>query len=400
MRASLFALLFLTACGAPLPGADAGLMTSDSGVVTADAGFDAGLPDAGQPDAGSADAGIVTVLRVRYPAGTQAVFARGSKAPFNWNTGLPMVKVNDDTWTLTVTTLAEDLEWKPLLDDTTWSKGPNYRGRLGAVNEIAPHFFRDNGMWTIRWPAFASTLLGNTRGVYVYLPPTYLENAAARLPVVYMHDGQNLFDPNAAFGGVTWGVPQTMDSAAGDGRFREAIVVGPENAGAARIAEYTPTADPMYGGGNGDLYLRMLVEELKPRVDAELRTLPGREDTVLIGSSLGGLISSHAGVRKPETFGLIGAMSPSVWWDSRVLLTILPQTGATRPLRVYVDSGDSGGSNDGMADTADLAAAYRVLGYVDGTTLKYVVQPGATHTESAWASRLPGALEFLLGPGR
>ena len=386
MRASalLFSLLF--ACGTPAPVPDAGNPAVDSG-----------LPDAGgSTDAGSMDAGVVTVLRVRYPAGTQAVSVRGSKTPFNWNSGLPMVKVNDDTWTLSVTTVSEDFEWKPLLDDTTWSKGPNYNGRLGAVNEVAPRFFRDNGEWSIRWPTFASPLLGNTRGVYVYLPPTYLENAASRMPVVYMHDGQNLFDPAAATFGVTWGVPQTMDSSAGTARFREAIIVGPENTN-ARMSEYTPTVDAMYGGGNGDLYLRMLVEELKPKVDAELRTLTGREDTVLIGSSLGGLISSYAGVRKADTFGVIGAMSPSVWWDNKVLLTFVAQTGTVRPLRVYVDSGDS---NDGTANTVELAGAYRALGYADGSTFKYVLQPGGAHTESAWASRLPAAFEFLLGPGR
>lgn len=395
---TLFTALFLLACEVPNPPVDGSF---DAGSFDAGTQVDAGITDAGTPDAGSPDAGVVTtVLRVKYPAGTRAVFARGSKPPFNWNTGLPMVQVDAETWTLTVTSLIEDLEWKPLLDDSVWSKGPNYNGQVGEVNEVAPRFFRDGGEWTRRWPSFSSTLLGNTRGVYVYLPPTYLENSAARLPVVYMHDGQNLFDPAAAFGGVTWGVPQTMDSAASDGRFREAIVVGAENAGGARISEYTPTADPQYGGGNGDLFLRMLVEELKPKVDAELRTLAGRADTVLIGSSLGGLISSYAGVRKSDTFGLIGAMSPSVWWDNRALLGIVAQTGATRPIRVYVDSGDSGNSNDGVNDTRDLAAAYRSLGYVDGPTLRHVVQPGAIHTESAWASRLPGALEFLLGPGR
>jgi predicted alpha/beta superfamily hydrolase len=191
-----------------------------------------------------------------------------------------------------------------------------------------------------------------------------------------------------------------MDSAAGDGRFREAIIVGPENAGGARIAEYTQTVDAMNGGGNGDAYLRMLVEELKPKVDSELRTKPGREDTVLIGSSLGGLISSYAGVHHSDTFGVIGAMSPSTWWDNRVLLRQVASTTTPRPIRVYVDSGDSGPSNDDVTDTADLAAAYRALGYQDGSTLLYVVQPGATHTESAWASRLPTAFEFLLGPAR
>jgi predicted alpha/beta superfamily hydrolase len=295
--------------------------------------------------------------------------------------------------------LTQDLEWKPLLDDTTWSKGPNYRATVGTTVEIAPRFIRDAGEWSKRWATFTSTFLNNTRAVYVYLPPTYLENTTARMPVVYMHDGQNLFDPRASFGGVTWGVPQTMDAAANDGRFREAIIVGPENT-ANRIGEYTPTTDAQYGGGDGDAYLRMLVEELKPKVDTELRTRPNREDTVLIGSSLGGLISSYAGLRKASTFGVIGAMSPSVWWDNRTLLGLIAGTTTPRPLRVYVDSGDSGPSNDGVTDTAALAAAYRSLGYVDATTLKYVVQPGATHTESAWASRLPAAFEFLLGPAR
>lgn len=347
------------------------------------------------------DAGVVTTtLVVKYAAGTRSLSVRGSVPPFNWNAGLPMQKVDDSTWTLSVSTVTQDFEWKPLLDDQVWSKGPNWKARPGVTTEVQPHFFRDNGEWTVRWANFQSTVLGNSRGVYVYLPPTYLENSASRFPVVYMHDGQNLFDPAAAFGGNTWRVAEAIDEAAGTGRFPEVIVVGPNNAGGDRIAEYTPTVDSQYGGGRGDLYLRMLVEELKPRVDAELRTRPGREATALIGSSLGGLISAYAGVKKPEVFGLIGAMSPSTWWDNRVLLTFVGQTGASRPLRVYVDSGDSGPSNDGVADTRDLAAAYRAVGYVDGQNFTFVVQPGATHTESAWAARLPGALEALLGPGR
>lgn len=391
--APFFLGLFLFAgCGAPSSpdgGFDAG--TAQDGGTDAGTGFDGGTQDAGV---------VSTTLVVRYPAGTQAVYVRGSEAPFTWSQGLPMQKVDDSTWALSVTTATRDFEWKPLLDDTTWSKGPNWKARVGATTFVQPHFFRDSGQWTVRWPSFQSAVLGNTRGVYVYLPPTYLENSAARFPVVYMHDGQNLFDPAAAFGGVTWRVAEAIDEAAGTGRFPEVIVVGPNNAGADRLAEYTPTADPMYGGGRGDLYLRMLAEELKPRVDQELRTRPGRETTALIGSSLGGLSASYAGVKKPEVFGLIGAMSPSTWWDDRVLLTFVAQTGSTRPLRVYVDSGDSGPSNDGVADTRDLAAAYRAQGYVDGVDFTFVVQAGATHTESAWAARLPGAFEALLGPGR
>ncbi|MGV3625897.1 MAG: alpha/beta hydrolase [Archangium sp.] len=384
MKRWSLALLFV-ACGSVTPVPDAGTVT-DSGVVIVE---DAGV----QPDAGTT---LTTTLVVKYPANGRTLYARGNTLPLNWNSGIAMRNVGNDTWELSLPTLASDLEWKPLLDDVTWSKGPNWNAKLHQRTEVFPRFNRETGEWTVRWTNFSSTVLNNSRGVYVYLPPTYLENSAARMPVVYMHDGQNLFDPNVAFGGVTWRVAETMDAAANDGRFREAIVIGVNNTGGSRIDEYTPTDDPMYGGGKGDLYLRFLVEELKPRVDAELRTKSGREDTVLIGSSLGGLISSYAGTKRADVFANIGAMSPSVWWDGRVLLSFVSQSPSTRPTRVYVDSGDSGPSNDGVTDTRELVSTYRALGYTDG--LKHVEQTGATHTESAWASRLPGALEFLLGP--
>ena len=401
LRSSL-ALVFLVGCGSPAVFVDAGAdaaVAFDAG-QEGDAGglLDSGVLDSGFPDSGVVDAGTLTVIRVHYPAGVRTVSMRGSAAPFNWNSGNPMTPGPDDTWTLSSAAVTGTLELKPLLDDSSWSRGPNYTVKAGQTVDIYPHFFTTQGQWSKRWPSFSSTLLGNTRGVWVYLPPTYVENARAHFPVVYMHDGQNLFDPNVAFGGNPWFAQNAIDAAAENGSFREAIIIGPE-ATNDRIGEYTPTADPSYGGGRGALYLRMLVEELKPKADAELRTLPGREHTAIIGSSLGGLISSYAGTTKATTFGLVGAMSPSTWWDSKVLLTLVAATPSSpRPLRVYVDSGDSGTSNDDKNNTAQLAQAYRTLGYAEGTTLQYVVQPGATHSEVYWAQRLPKAFEFLLGP--
>jgi predicted alpha/beta superfamily hydrolase len=214
-----------------------------------------------------------------------------------------------------------------------------------------------------------------------------------------MHDGQNLFDPNSAFGGNPWWAQNAVDAAAESGAFEEVIIVGPENT-ADRISEYTPTMDPQYGGGNGDAYLTMLVTELKPMVDSSLRTIPDREHTALIGSSLGGLISAYAGIHHADTYGLIGAMSPSSWWDNEVLAnSLLPATPASpRPIRVYVDSGDAGTDNDDVTQTATVAQVYRTLGYTDGTTLQYLVQSGGMHNETYWSQRLPGALQFLIGP--
>ncbi len=382
--------LSLLAC-VVTPGPDGGAQIDageDGGVVV-----DAGLYDAG------VDAGVSTTLVVKYDAaGSHSISVRGSVAPFSWDQGLPMQQLDSQTWSLTVTDVPGDFEWKPLRDDV-WSHGPNYHAAAGATTQVQPRFSIDNGTWSVRWPSLSSTHLGNTRGVYVYLPPTYVENGAARMPVVYMHDGQNLFDPAVAFGGVTWNVAAAFDEAAGTGAFREAIVVGINNT-ADRIPEYTPTVDATYGGGNADAYLSFIVEELKPLVDAEYRTRSGREDTVVLGSSLGGLVSAYAGVGHAQVFGNVGALSPSTWWDDRVILTLVGQAGEPRPLRVYVDSGDSGPSSDGVTDTAALAQAYRDAGYVDGVTLLYLVREGHTHTEAAWAQRLPGALEFLLGPGR
>jgi predicted alpha/beta superfamily hydrolase len=216
-----------------------------------------------------------------------------------------------------------------------------------------------------------------------------------------MHDGQNLFDATRASYGE-WRVDETFDAAAEDGSIREAIVVGVENT-ARRIWEYTPTRDDELGdGGGGDLYLRMLIEELKPRIDGALRTLPARETTAILGSSLGGLISAHAATTSTATFGLVGAMSPSTWWDGAVLLDEVAATKgkSPRPIRVYVDSGDAGPSRDDVVNTAKLAAAYRDVGFVEGADLLYVVDAGAEHNETYWAKRLPGALRFLLGAGR
>ncbi|HEX6837478.1 MAG TPA: hypothetical protein VF334_12950, partial [Polyangia bacterium] len=93
-----------------------------------------------------------------------------------------------------------------------------------------------------------------------------------------------------------------------------------------------------------------------------------------------------------------GAMSPSTWWDNTVIIGDVSKMGATRPLKAYVDSGDSGTSNDDVTDTANLAATFRTVGYSDGSTLDYLVQAGGQHNEVYWAERLPGALQFLFGP--
>lgn len=336
-------------------------------------------------------------MRVHYPAGLGTLSIRGSSAPLDWNVSAPLVQeAGDPTVWVFRADLDRAVELKPMLGDV-WSRGPNYKVAPHTTVDVYPRFTTVAGSYSKRFPAFTSTKLPSTRGLWVYLPPSYAENTTARFPVVYMHDGQNLFDPQQAFGGAEWKVDEAMDAGAEDGTIREAIVVGVEN-DADRIAEYTPVADPSYGGGKGDAYLDMLSTEVKPLVDGALRTLPDRQHTAIMGSSLGGLISAWAGIGRNDVFGLVGILSPSTWWNGTWLLLQVATTKAPRPLRVYLDSGNAGPSSDDVENTALLAGKYRALGYAEGSTFHYVVQNGAQHNETFWAQRAPGALAFLLGP--
>jgi predicted alpha/beta superfamily hydrolase len=373
----------------------------------------------------------MTIVRVHYPAGTHAMTMRGSAKGLSWTSGQPMMGAGN-TFTYAFAGLSAPAEYKPLLDDTTWARGPNYRVVPGQTVDVWPHFTTTKGSVSALIPAFHSNVLGNDRAVYAYLPPSYAENTEATFPVVYMHDGQNLWAalPQLAFG-ATWNVDATFDAAAengacsaggvagwgaqplggtattctGDGdctsgecrTFPEAIVIGVANT-ANRIYEYTPTTDPgTPGGGGADLYVKMLVQELKPTIDGMLRTRPEVASTALAGSSLGGLVTAYAGLQHPEVFGLLGELSPSTWWNSDVIVGDVKGTlkAPSRPLLVYVDSGQ--GTVDDEADTDLLASAYVGLGYVDGKTFRHVVQTGAQHSEVYWAERFPGAMQLLLG---
>lgn len=364
-------------------------------------------PDAASVDLSSVDLlpvpGMpITRLRVHYPVPAgKTLSVRGSGAPFTWGAGLPMTRIAEDVYEVRIAGLAGLLEWKPLLDDSTWSRGANYLAQPGETVEIYPHFVTASGRYVRHYPAFRSAILGNDRGVWLYLPPSFSENPLVRYPVLYMHDGQNLFDPRAAFGGRTWQVAETLnagiDALDPNQHLPEMIVVGPENT-SARIYEYTPTVgnDPRYVGGGGDKYLRFLIEELKPAIEADPllkgRLVTDREHTALAGSSLGGLITAYAGLKQPATWSRLGCFSPSTWWDDRVIVNQLVAIPMPRWQRVYVDSGSPG---DGYDDTVLLADRYRSLGLVPGREFLQVIEPGGLHNEDAWARRLPAALRFL-----
>jgi hypothetical protein len=166
----------------------------------------------------------------------------------------------------------------------------------------------------VRHSAFPSRVLERPRDVVVYLPPGYDEEPARRYPVLYMHDGQNLFDPETAFvRGQHWRLGEMADMLIAEGRVEPLVIVGVYHTGHGRVHEYTPTKDARIGGGEARLYGRLLVEG-SPFIDARYRTDPARERTGLGGSSLGGLVSMFLGLRHADVFGQLAVMSPSVWW--------------------------------------------------------------------------------------
>ncbi|HET7217268.1 MAG TPA: alpha/beta hydrolase-fold protein [Vicinamibacterales bacterium] len=231
----------------------------------------------------------------------------------------------------------------------------------------------------------------SVRDLDVFLPLSYA-TTRRRYPVVYMQDGQNLADPERAFAG-TWDLEQAIETLAARGI--EAIVVGIPNLGDVRIREYTPFVDAKAGGGDGDAYLAYLERTIKPLIDRRFRTRPDRDATGVFGSSLGGLISLYAFFRAPETFGFTGAMSPSLWFAGRAMLSYIERDGAPDG-RIYLDTGTEEGVGT-LRDARDLMHILAHKGY-GHERLRFVEDPGGRHAEADWARRLVPALEFLLRP--
>lgn len=277
----------------------------------------------------------------------------------------------------------------------------------------------------VEHPDFASARV-QPRNVTVWLPPGY-EAGSGRHPVLYLHDGQNLFDASKANFGE-WGVDEHLGRLIANGQVRAPIVVGVWNT-PLRLREYVPAdliaalpaevrddVQAIYGGAPlSDQYLRFLVEELKPFIDQTYRTLAGPSDTLISGSSMGGLISLYAVMKHPEVFGAAACLSThwplridglddpaalTAWRDkvvgawTRVVAEGLPAPGSHR---FYFDRGDETLDQFYATFQSRIDAVFRDKGYGprDFQTLLF---PGAQHNEASWNGRLDVPLKFLLTP--
>ncbi len=266
---------------------------------------------------------------------------------------------------------------------------------------------------TESWQAFPSLAIA-ARNVDIWLPPSYGQDPQRHYPVLYMHDGQNLFDPTLSYTGVDWDIDGAMTRLIAAGEIREAIVVGVWNS-PLRFAEYMPRApvktEQVSSGVPGrdasrtdqiisDAYLRFLVEELKPFIDTHYRTLPQRDDTLVMGSSMGGLISLYAAAQYPEVFGGVGAVSAHLpACDGCVIDWLATHLPDPNTHRVYFDHGSA--TLDALYPPfqARMDAVMRKAGYVDGKNWITRRFEGAEHNEAAWRARVDVPLKFLLGMG-
>ncbi len=282
-----------------------------------------------------------------------------------------------------------------------------YTGTVGRWQDprtVAPRAHTARPTVSVLDSAFAVPQLGRTRRVWLYLPPDYA-TSTKRYPVLYLQDGQNVFDAATSFAGE-WGVDETLDSleAAGDWG---AIVVAVDNGGARRLNEYQPwpSAVAGLGGGEGPRYVDFVAQTLKPFIDARYRTRPGRLDTGIGGSSLGGLIAFYAALTYPEVFGRVLVFSPSFFTNPGIFAL----ARAARPLRpatrFYFASGlDEGGTGPllraiakGQAAMVDTLAA---AGFDTAADVRSLLPADGAHAEWFWRREFPAAYRWLFAPAR
>ncbi|WP_131105159.1 alpha/beta hydrolase [Ornithinimicrobium sufpigmenti] len=240
--------------------------------------------------------------------------------------------------------------------------------------------------------------LGRSAEIYAWLPPGYEERPDERYPVLYLHDGHNLFLRSRTFEGASWQVGQAMTRLAADGI--PAIVVGIPCHPEQRSEEYTQYPHPERGGGRAADYAAFLVEHLKPAVDSVLRTLSGPEHTIVAGSSLGGVVSAYLWLEHQDVFGAAGLFSPALWWPGERALTDLEEALAAGRLsgRVHLDAGGHEQPDEPDIERAYVEDAERLVRALRGSDVhvRYVYDSTAYHFETAWADRFPAAAAWLL----
>jgi predicted alpha/beta superfamily hydrolase len=325
------------------------------------------------------------LIRVVYPTDGSRIALRTEE---NWDSNVEADCVGEDGCIseFQIETERPYFYFKPVLlrdGATMWSRKDFLAvPTSGAPLEIYP-YFREDTRFSVSelMPAVASPSGAQNR-FRVFLPPSYDENTLKKYPVLYMHDGHNLFFKEEAFVGKTWRTDEVLEMLDNMNATEGVIVVGiyPND----RMTEYTLPGYEDYG--------RFLVEMLKPVIDTNYRTLAGPEATAVMGSSLGGVVSFYLGWQWPQVFGKVACLSSTFTQKDDLLERISAEP--KRPIRIYLDSGWPG---DNYEATRSMRDRLIWKGYRPGSELLYLAFPEAKHDENAWAARSPIPFQFLFG---
>ncbi len=233
--------------------------------------------------------------------------------------------------------------------------------------------------------AFYIPKLNRTRRVWIYLPENYAKDNQERYPVLYMHDGQNLFEDTTSYSGE-WGVDEYLDSI----KLKKCIVVGIDHGGEKRMNEYSPFDHEEFGKGEGAAYVDFVAKKLKPFIDRKFRTIRDRQHTFIAGSSMGGLISMYAVLRHPKVFGGAGVFSPSFWVSDKIN-SYIQKRGKKYKGLVYFYAG----KQEGEQMVQQLLKAFEILSSVSKAKSTVVIRNDGLHNEARWSKEFPGFYQFL-----
>lgn len=316
------------------------------------------------------DSAGVLFITLNIPAGTiQYKYTRGA-----WN----IVEGGDNGGFLPNRSFVYDGSKKTIDETITSWEGMSTSNSTAAANVS----ILDN--------AFFIPQLNRTRRIWLYLPPNYKNDLTQNYPVMYMHDGQNLFDKSTSFAGE-WQIDETLNLLASNGD-KGCIVIGIDNGGAKRLDELSPWVNAQYGGGEGALYTKFIVETLKPYIDAHYRTLKDRNNTAIGGSSMGGLISVYAAIEYQNVFSKAAILSPAFWFSDSCFAQV-NQKKRQQPIRFYFISGTT--ESVGMVpDMQKMATTLNNVGF-KSDEISLNTRADGQHAEWFWAREFPDAYKWL-----
>lgn len=351
-----------------------------------------------------------------FDPATETVGVRGAQAPLSWEETLAAARVGEGTTYRVTVTFPErpyggqSVAYKFKVDgkdnpENGWETDRNRLLPLSGPSQTVERAF------DAPVPPYPVTFSGNVRvhkdfrsqfltprEVQVWLPPGYDKESERRYPVLYMHDGQNVFDSSQM--GMEWQVDETAGRLVEAGAIEPLIVVAVGNT-EARTDEYRPYVHEyeedgrkLKEGGKTDLYARLLLEELKPFIDRTYRTLTDAAHTGVGGASYGGLVSLWLGLHRPDVFGKLIVSSASAHWGDGAILREIAALPGKKNLKIWLDAGTNEGENL-LRGTREIRDALLAKGFKEGADLQYLEQPGGTHSEIAWASRVEGMLRFF-----